>query len=209
MDAQVDEVTICKYEVVDWKKPIAWICYIGEWWREVMHQLPTKTTSRNHLVQDQLTWNEAAIRREILSWQQGSHSHGQLADSKRQFKGACKHGSSIRSKRSMESKPMFAHTLFLTYPQARYRGFWAHLRAHVGKNHNSDENLVSELVHACQFTWWCSGTDPMAKLGATMPKHLHWRCTHHPFAHMWVGPTYAACTWENGRVWATEPTSFM
>ena len=51
VDVEVDEVTLCKYEVADPKKPIAWISYIGMMQRGrpdslALHQLPTKTTSR-------------------------------------------------------------------------------------------------------------------------------------------------------------------
>ena len=186
----MDEVTLCKYETDDPKKPIAWISYIGMMQRGVpsslvLHQLPTKSTTRKSPGPgpiDMKTWQHYA-ERYFRGKQVVIHT-----DSARAYRApvqGCLQTRVVHQIKKIDgvwTKPVFARTTLLDLPSGQrlavkagtqcIDGFWAHLRAHVGKNHHSDENLVAELVRSCQFRWWCSGTDPMAKLGATMPKHL-------------------------------------
>ena len=66
----MDEVTFCEYEVDDTKKPIAWISYSDMMQRGhpsslVLHQFPTKTTSRRSPGPgpiDMKTWQQFAER---------------------------------------------------------------------------------------------------------------------------------------------------
>ena len=152
----------------------------------VLHQLPTKSTSRRSPGPgpiDLATWQKIAEKYFVGS-RVVIHT-----DSARAYWAPVRGCLQTRVVHQLKkvngiwTKPIFARNTLLDMPNGKklqvrsgtqcIDGFWAHLRSHIGKNHNSDENLVAELLRACQFRFWCSGSDPMIRLGATMPKHLH------------------------------------